>query len=569
VDLNLFEDFKIGDNGLTVSHLQYANDTLCIGKATVDNLWMMKALLRGFEMASGLKINFFKSSLIGVNVPGEFMSMACDFLNCSEGSLLFKYLGLPVGANPKSMSTWEPMVESLCGKLNSWGHKYISFGGRIILLNAVLNSIPIFYLTFLKMPVQVWKRIVRIQREFLWGGVGGGRKVSWVKWKSVCQQKANGGIGIKDIRVMNVSLLAKWKWRLLDGEKALWKDVLEGKYGPCKESLLVGGIASWPRNASVWWKDVVRLEDFGGQGWFNSELKRKVGNGVDTSFWMVNWCGGRSFALKYPRLFSISNQREAMVGDIGVVTEEGLVWNFSWRRRLFVWEEELLLSLMEDLEGITMSNEDDVWRWNLEDNGIFSVKSAYLKLEGLVLLEDLWGEVEKRVFANMWDSPAPSKVVAFAWRVLLNRIPTKGNLAFRNVLPPETSLLCVMCNRKEESALHLFLHCDMAALVWLKLMLWLDCLFLSPPNLFIHWECWSVRGRNKKVKKGLWLIWHTTIWVLWKARNDTIFNGQTFEVDELVEEIKVLSWRWLLHRTHSLSCLFYEWSWNPMFCLGR
>lgn len=80
VSLNLFQGFEIGNNGLEVSHLQYVDDTLCIGKATVGNLWTMKALLWGFEMASRLKINFSKSFLIGVNVPSEFMAMACDFL---------------------------------------------------------------------------------------------------------------------------------------------------------------------------------------------------------------------------------------------------------------------------------------------------------------------------------------------------------------------------------------------------------------------------------------------------------------------------------------------------------
>jgi hypothetical protein len=98
-------------------------------------------------MVSGLRINFFKSSLIGVNVDGGFMDMACNFLNCSEGNIPFKYLGLPVGANARSMSTWEPLVENLNGKLKTWGHKHISFGGRIVLLNSVLNAIPIFYLS--------------------------------------------------------------------------------------------------------------------------------------------------------------------------------------------------------------------------------------------------------------------------------------------------------------------------------------------------------------------------------------------------------------------------------------
>ena len=79
-------------------------------------------------------------------------------------------------------------------------------------------------------------------------------------------------------------------------------------------------------------------------------------------------------------------------------------------------------------------------------------------------------------------------------------------------------------------------------------------------------EC---RSKTIKATNGLWLIWHTTIWVLRNRRNDKIFKGRNFEVDELVEEIKELSWLWMLERLHIPSCLFYEWSWNPRFCLER
>jgi len=137
-----------------------------------------------------------------------------------------------------------------------------------------------------------------------------------------------------------------------------------------------------------------------------------------------------------------------------------------------VWEEELVISLLEDLEGMTWSNVEDEWRWNLEENGRFSVKSAYSKLEGLVLGEVAWEAPEKRVFENMWKSPVPSKVLAFGWRALLHRIPTRRNLALRNVLPPEGSTLCVMCDSKVETVVHLLLHCEVASLVWLKLMKW-------------------------------------------------------------------------------------------------
>ncbi|WJX49459.1 hypothetical protein P8452_35893 [Trifolium repens] len=210
-ELGLFKGFSFGSGGPIISHLQYADDTLCIGEASVENLWSLKAILRGFERASGLKVNFWKSSLMGIHVENNFMEMASTFLNCIRGSIPFKYLGLPVGANPRKMATWEPMVEKIRSKLNSWENKHISFGGRLVLINSVLNSIPIFYMSLMKMLVQVRKKVIRIQRDFLWGGVHGRSKLSWVKWEVVCKDKIKGGLGVRDLKVVNLSLLSKWR----------------------------------------------------------------------------------------------------------------------------------------------------------------------------------------------------------------------------------------------------------------------------------------------------------------------------------------------------------------------
>ena len=39
-----------------------------------------------------------------------------------------------------------------------------------------------------------------------------------------------------------------------------------------------------------------------------------------------------------------------------------------------------------------------------------------------------------------------------------------------------------------------------------------------------------------KYQKGFLLIWHTMIWVLWKVRNDRIFNGRIVTIDEIFEQ---------------------------------
>jgi uncharacterized membrane protein (UPF0136 family) len=131
VNLGLFKGFSFGSTPVVISHLQYADDTLCIGEASVSNLWSLKAILRGFEMASGLKVNFWKSGLMSVNVSPIFMEMACNFLNCKQGAIPFKYLGLPIGANPKSSSTWDPVLKHLRSRLYSWRNNTLVLAGEL------------------------------------------------------------------------------------------------------------------------------------------------------------------------------------------------------------------------------------------------------------------------------------------------------------------------------------------------------------------------------------------------------------------------------------------------------
>jgi hypothetical protein len=111
-----FNPFLVGKGCMSVSILQYADDTLCIGETMVDNLWAIKAVLRGFEI---VKVNFWKSCIMGVNVTDDFLCMAAGFLNCRICHSSFKYLGLPVGANLRLRPTWLTMLDSIRG---DYGH---------------------------------------------------------------------------------------------------------------------------------------------------------------------------------------------------------------------------------------------------------------------------------------------------------------------------------------------------------------------------------------------------------------------------------------------------------------
>ena len=369
--------------------------------------------------------------------------------------------------------------------------------------------------------------------------------------------------------MVNLSLLAKWKWRLLQHEQPLWKRVLLEKYGDH-----VGGLAPsvgtrWPRFTSLWWRDLMSLEEGVDELWFSNRVVRKIGNGRHTSFWKDRWIGVDPLYKVYPRLFSISTQKEATVRDLVSLQGGACVWELNWRRNPFLWELNLVDILLASLEGVILGSDVDRWVWLPEKDGCFSVKSMYMVLERILLMEVDFCSSKEAVFEVLWRSPAPSKVVAFSWTLLLDRIPTRANLAIRNILEPDSSLLCVLCDRTVETSSHLFLHCDVAYMIWRRILDWLDFNFVTSPNLFVHFECWSREATPNKIKKGAWLIWHATIWAIWNERNARIFNNQRKEVEEIVDGIKAVSWFWALSRLRIASFLFYEWTWNLRECLSR
>ncbi|KAL6349008.1 hypothetical protein AAG906_033664 [Vitis piasezkii] len=165
---------------------------------------------------SGLRINLDKSEILLVGRVENLEALALE-VGCKVGRLPSSYLGIPLGANHKSVAVWDGVEERFRKRVAMWKRQFISKGGRITLIRSTLSSMPIYLMSLLRMP-----RVVRGALE---------RKPHLVNWDIVCLDKRKGGLGVRRLSTLNRALLCKWNWRFANERENLWRHVISRKFG--------------------------------------------------------------------------------------------------------------------------------------------------------------------------------------------------------------------------------------------------------------------------------------------------------------------------------------------------
>ncbi|KAL8480707.1 hypothetical protein ACS0TY_027303 [Phlomoides rotata] len=311
---------------------RYADDTVFICSSKLENIKLIKYILRNFEILSGLKVNFNKCCLMGLNIKANSLRCMASLIRCEVGQRPFSYLGLSIGINHRQTSSWTKLVDRIRRRLAKWDDKNMSLGGRVTLIHSVLSAIPIYYLSFYHTPKKTIKEIISLQRNFLWGGCEDNNKIPWVSWEDICKDKGKGGLGIQDLGRFNLVLLSKWVWRFLTEPGRLWARIIRSKYGGLEMVLRERPRVSGQRRSGVsgssfsgWWRDICEVyKGSEGRGVFKDFI-RVVGNGNDTSFWSDTWVDEVPLKSKFNRLYRVSEKRESKVCEMGSWDDSG--WN--------------------------------------------------------------------------------------------------------------------------------------------------------------------------------------------------------------------------------------------------
>lgn len=181
-----------------------------------DCIVNLKSILCYFQACSGLKINFHKYSIIGIGTNEDNLNRWRAILDCDIAQLLLSYLGFPLHFKRTLKKDWNPIVDKLQYCLENWKGKYLSLGGRVTLLNAVLSAIPTYYLSTLHLPAKVVQKIDGIKWRFLWSnGQQNHHGYHLCNWFRICRSRTQDGLGIINLKTSSITLKSKLVWKFL------------------------------------------------------------------------------------------------------------------------------------------------------------------------------------------------------------------------------------------------------------------------------------------------------------------------------------------------------------------
>jgi hypothetical protein len=156
----------------------------------------------------------------------------------------------------------------------------------------------------------------------MWNDYEGHSKIHLANWHLVSMKKEYMGLGVPNLRDLNMALLGSWVKRFLKDEGKLWHSIIQQKYVRHGTNIFCLP-HSQPFN---FWNGVL---------WAAKSLKFgfrwSVGDGSKIRFWEDTWFGTAPLAVQFWDLYSICNQVGIPLAQVwdGVEVQLSFMRNFS------------------------------------------------------------------------------------------------------------------------------------------------------------------------------------------------------------------------------------------------
>jgi hypothetical protein len=388
----------------------------------------------------------------------------------------------------------------------------MSSAAKETLVKSVAQAIPCHAMSVFKFSAGLCDDLSQIIRNFWWGDEEDQRKTHWMGWDKMTRPKLQGGIGFRDLRLFNQALLAKQAWRLIEHPESLCARVLKARYYPAGDLIDTAFI----KNSSPCWQGIAHGLDLLKKG-----VIWRVVNGEKIRIWRDNWVPRGNLKV----FGNASKSRLRWVSDF--IDPSSKSWKEDLVRTIFhPPDAEMVLNIR-----IPSFNGNDYIAWNHENNGFFSVKSAYRLAVEINSKTDGAGQScrppgERDLWKIIWNAKVPPKVRVFAWKLATDTLGVQVLRYERNM---EHLPTCQICGVEAETSHHAVMICTKAKALRQKMR---DTWYLpDEEKLKFTGKDWVLILLNQvdtETRSKLMLLW----WGSWHLRNNIIFGDGKCNIEE-------------------------------------
>ncbi|CAN1261991.1 Putative ribonuclease H protein At1g65750 [Linum perenne] len=506
----------------SVSHLLFADDSFFFCSANIAEARELKRILLSYEAASGQAINLTKSgAFFSANTHTMLREGLKAILGIYNPLDTGRYLGLPSMVGRRKKEVFAYIKNAIWNRMQGWKDRFISQGGKEVLIKAVLQAIPTYSMNAFLLPKTMAEEIERMMNSFWWGTKDyGGGGVAWMRWERMCTLKEFGGLGFRNLMGFNLAMLGKQGWRFISDPNALVSRVFKARYFP-KGSFLS---AEEGKNPSLVWKSIWSSQVVVEQG-----VRWKIGDGRNICVWTDPWIRDADFF----------QPRTDMVDGLEEFTIHGLMIP-----ELREWDAELIETLFCSVDAgmilnmpLSSPGRRDAILWHHSRDGNYTVRSAYrLAMEKVLNNTHLYVDGD---WTALWGIQAPPKVKHMIWRLGREVLPTKENLRRRHIV---VSVGCGVCGQGNKIVRHLFVECPWVKDCWrITNMQWIVEAGIDTHHSIRDWLLGIIQANPMEVVQKVVML----MWAIWRERNDRVWNNKETTAEWVVQSALLELREWL------------------------
>ncbi|KAL2228518.1 UNVERIFIED_CONTAM: hypothetical protein Sindi_1831500 [Sesamum indicum] len=202
-----------------------------------------------------------------------------------------RYLGLPLLSSRLTVADCSPLLLKIDKRIAGWEGMALSYAGRVQIIKSVLLSLSLYWASTFILPKKVTNEIEKRLRTFLWKGTtnSGYAKVAW---KDLCRPKDEGGLGFKDISILNRAFMTKKLCDIIRCDRtSVWvKWLYQGRLRDTSIWTIREHGGSWG------WQKILRLRVF-----LRPMVDYQIGDGRKFYLWQDPWHYLSPPSVTFPR----------------------------------------------------------------------------------------------------------------------------------------------------------------------------------------------------------------------------------------------------------------------------